>query len=468
MTQDNNTSCADGPRRDGEQWSLARRNYFLTLLCVVGVFNFIDRQIVSILIEPIKEEFHASDTEMGLLTGLLFASFYLVGAIPAARLAEYYSRKWVLSLSMIAWSVCTTFGGFAQNFVQLALSRIGVAVTEGGALPISQSLITDLYPPSGRARAFALLTSAQAVGVGISVFLGGWLSHNFGWRSSFLIVGLPGILVAVLFLTTVKEPRRGMSDPVQTDPEKERNPQPMSATLADRPNPVGKRDEAPPPLGVALRTLWSLRSYRYFVLTSVLGGLAGLGLLSWGPAFLIRVHGMSQVSVGGWFGATVASSLVLGALSGGALGDRLGKRGVQAYRWILAAGPFLSVGPGLLFCFSPNWQVAVASLFFWSLLLTTYQPVSTKLAQSLVPVRMRATAAVVLAFGTGVFGAGLAPVLVGFLNDIWQPYFGMDAIRYSMAVVTAAAAGGAATSLRAMRWIESDYRMVHGCDYPNS
>ncbi len=430
-------------------WSLARRNYVLALLCIVGIFNFIDRQIVSILLEPIKAEFGATDTQMGLLTGLLFASFYLFGAIPAARLAEHYPRKWVISLSLLAWSACTTVGGFAQSFWQLALSRIGVAVTEGGALPISQSMITDLYPPSSRARAFAMLTSAHALGVGISVFVGGLLSHNFGWRSSFFIVGLPGILFAVLLMATVKEPRRGMSDPVRTAPD--------ARDVATEP---------PPSFAVALRTLWSLRSYRYMVLTTILSGVAALGILSWGPAFLMRVHSMSQVSVGGWFGGSVASSLILGAFAGGTLGDRLGRNGVQGYRWILCAGPFLSIIPGLLFCFSPSWQMAVAALFVWSLLLTTYQPVSVKLAQSLVPVRMRATAAVVLTFGTGVLGSGLAPLLVGVLNDLWQPVLGADAIRWSLGLVTVFAAAGGASSLVAMRHIEADYRRVHGVDYP--
>nr|WP_176392426.1 MFS transporter [Sphingomonas sp. CDS-1] len=440
---------------DLNYWSPWRRHYFLTLLCIVGIFNFIDRQIVSILLEPIKTEFHASDTEMGLLTGLLFAGFYLVGALPAARLAEYFPRKWVIALSLLAWSGCTTLGGFARSFWQLATTRIGVALTEGGALPISQSLITDLYPAASRARAFAILTSAHAIGVGISVFFGGWLSHNFGWRSSFFVVGAPGVLFGILIMLTIKEPPRGLSDRMARRREEE-IVAPAAAVEA----------QTPPPFLAALRILWSLRSYRYLVLTTILAGVAALGFLSWGPTFLMRVHGMTQVQVGGWFGVTVASSLVLGALSGGFLGDRLGRNGVQGYRWMLSAGPLLSIIPGLLFCFSATWQVAVAALFFWSLLLTTYQPVGTKIAQSLVPLRMRATAAVVLTFGTGVFGSGLAPVLVGALNDLWEPTLGPEAIRYSLALVSVFAAAGAATSFLAMRWVEADYRSVHGVDYP--
>ncbi|CAN7646671.1 MFS transporter [Phenylobacterium sp. LjRoot219] len=426
-----------------ENWSSFRRNYFLALLCAVAVCNFIDRQIVSILLEPIKAEFHASDTEMGLLTGLIFASFYILGAIPVARLADRYSRKWVIAVCLLLWSVLTSLGGLAQNFRHLALSRLGVAFAEGGALPISQSIITDLYPLSSRARAFAILLSAQALGVGISVFLGGWLSEHFGWRSSFLVVGVPGVLLAALIIFTVKDPPRGLSD---------------------RSKPVGEA----PPIGTAFKMLWNLRSYRYLVLTTVFGGMAGVGFLSWGPAFLMRVHEMSPVRVGGWFGVTVSTSLIAGALIGGVLGDRLGRRGIGGYVWVATVGPLLSVGPGLLFAFSPDWRIAVGSLFLWSLLLTSYQPICVTIAQSIVPIRIRATAAMVLTLGTGFVGTGMAPVLIGALNDLFEPSFGADAIRLSLAITSLFAAAGALCALLAMRSLQADHRAVHGVDYPSA
>lgn len=422
-----------------ETWSPLRRHYVLAIICVVGIFNFVDRQILSILLEPIKQEFKATDTQMGLLTGLIFAAFYALASLPLARLADRHSRKWVISISLLIWSVCTSLGGFAQSFVQLAASRLGVALAEGGALPISQSIITDLYPKASRARAFATLAAAQAVGVGISVFLGGWLSQHFGWRTSFLVVGVPGILLFLLIAVTLKEPPRGLSD--------------------------GKTHvEEAPPLGATLRTLWSLRSYRCIVLTTIFCGMSGLAFLSWGPTFLIRVHHMSQASVGAWFGAVVTASLILGAIVGGVLGDYFGRRGVRGYMWVAALGPLLSVVPAMIFAFSPQWQIAVASLFFWSLLLMTYQPSCITMAQSVVPIRMRATAAVVVALGTGLIGTGLAPVLIGVLNDFFEPRFGSDSIRLSLAITSLFGLAGAMTSALAVFWFQEDHKSVHGVE----
>jgi MFS family permease len=412
-------------------WSPLRRHYLLAMVSLVGIFNFIDRQIISILLEPIKHEFQASDTEMGLLTGLIFATFYALASIPLARLADRYSRKWIISISLLVWSVCTSLGGLAQNFVQLAFSRLGVAVAEGGAIPISHSIISDLYPKSSRARAFAMFGACQALGVGISVFAGGWLSQHFGWRTTLLLVGLPGILLFLLMMITVREPPRGMADKV--------------VALEDA-----------PPIGAALRTLWELRSFRCLVLTSVFCGIAGLGVLSWGPAFLIRIHGMSQVQVGTSFGIAVSASLVIGALTGGVLGDRFGRAGVRGYAWLVTLGPVLSVVPGMLFAFSADWRFAVASLFLWSLLLTTYQPIFLTIAQTIVPIRIRATASVVLALGTGFVGTGAAPVLIGALNDLFAPSFGVDAIRLSLAITSLFAALGGLTALLAVLWLPKD------------
>lgn len=423
-------------------WSSTRRHYFLAIICLVGIFNFVDRQIISILLEPIKHEFNASDTQMGLLTGLIFAAFYALASVPLARLADRRSRKWIIATSLLVWSIFTSLGGLAQNFFQLALSRLGVALAEGGALPISQSIITDLYPRSSRARAFATLSSAQAVGIGISVFVGGWLSQHFGWRTSLVVVGIPGILLGMLIIFTLKEPPRGMSD-----------------------GKIGVVGDAPP-TGVALRTLWSLRSYRCMVLTATFCGVSGLAFLSWGPTFLIRVHHMSQVAVGAWFGIAVSASMVVGAIIGGILGDYLGRRSIMGSMWVATLGPLLSVVPALLFAFSPDWRLAVASLFVWSLLLMTYQPACLTMAQSIVPIRMRATAAVVLALGTGFVGTGFAPVLVGVLNDLFEPHFGSDAIRLSLAIASVFALAGAASSALAVMWLRKDLQSVHGADNP--
>ena len=330
-------------------WGRLQRNYVLLILCLSAAFSAIDRQIINVVLQPIKEEFHASDTAMGLLTGLIFAGFYAAGSIPIARLSDRYPRKLVLTLCLGFWSVMTSVGGIAQNFWQLAASRVGVAVAEAGAVPASHSMIADLYRRNFRATAIAVLSAASSVGIGLGVYLGGTLSEAFGWRVSFMLVGLPGLLLAGVMFLTVREPPRGMSDDK------------VDTSVA-------------PNFGRAMKVLMAIPSYPWLVLTVGLAGFTGYGFLGWGPTFLIRVHHMSPTNVGVWFGGAVASSLVIGNLLGGLLGDALGKRDIRAYLWVGGAGPLLSIPAALVFVTASDWRVAIVGLFAFTLLLTTHIP----------------------------------------------------------------------------------------------
>jgi MFS family permease len=185
---------------------------FLAVLCLVGLISFIDRQIITILIEPIKREFGASDTAMGALAGIIFSGFYALAAIPLARLSDRLSRRNVIAACVGFWSIMTSLGGFAVSYWMLAATRIGVAVGEAGAGPASHSVIADLFPLNRRATALGLLSAGQAIGIGTGVLLGGILTAAFDWRTSFLVVGFPGLIVAAILLLFFREPRRGMSD----------------------------------------------------------------------------------------------------------------------------------------------------------------------------------------------------------------------------------------------------------------
>ena len=191
-----------------QAWS---RHLVLAVLCLVGLLNYVDRQIISILLQPIKETFHASDTAMGVLTGILFAGVFSVISVPLARLSDVGSRRTVLAACIAFWSILTSLGGLAMSFWQLALTRVGVAAAEGGGMPASHSIITDLYPPAERTRALSVFASSQSIGIGLGVFLGGWLSQLFDWRMSFFIVGAPGLLAAIL-VRLMPEPQRGLAD----------------------------------------------------------------------------------------------------------------------------------------------------------------------------------------------------------------------------------------------------------------
>jgi MFS family permease len=419
------------PGSDPARWTPARRFYVLAVLCVVAVVYFIDRQIVTILVEPIKREFHASDTLMGVLTGPVFALSYVLAAIPVARLIDGRTRRNVLAICLVIWSVLTSLGGFAQSFLQLAFSRVGVAVAESAAPPTGYSMISDLYPAKFRATALAAFTASQSLGIGLGVVLGGVLSQAFNWRISFLIVGVPGVLLAGLLMATVKEPPRGLSDDIK-----------------------GALD--PIPLGVVFRQLWSIRSYRCLAAVTGLAGFTGYGMLIWGPSFMLRTFHLSRATAGLWFGFTTAAALMGGNLFGGVMADRLGKRDLRAYMWVAAAGPVLCIPAGLWFAASSNWRAALVAFFLLQFLLTSHIPASYAMSQTLVPSRMRATAASILGMSSTIIGSGLAPPLIGASNDLLQAHFGAAAIRYSVAIVMLGALAAAAAALLATIWIRGD------------
>src|SRR5262245_55990639 len=192
--------------------------YVLGVLFVVYIFNFIDRQILAILLQPIKEDLKISDTALGFLTGFAFAVFYTFAGLPLARLADRWVRRSLIAISIALWSVMTATSGLARGFSDLALARIGVGIGEAGATPPAHSLLSDYFPPEKRATALALYASGVPVGVGLGFWLGGWINDTYGWRMAFFVIGLPGVVMALIVRLTVREPIRGMSEhqPVST------------------------------------------------------------------------------------------------------------------------------------------------------------------------------------------------------------------------------------------------------------
>ena len=194
------------------EFSNMYRNYVLAMLTLVYVFNFVDRQLLVILQESIKNELHLSDTQLGLLSGFTFAIFYVTLGIPIARFADKGSRRNVVAMSLGLWSLMTAFSGLARNFVQLLLARIGVGVGEAGGSPPAHAMISDYFPPEKRSTALSIYSTGIYIGVLIGFLMGGYLNQRLGWRTAFFVLGIPGIIFCFLFYTTVKEPRRGATD----------------------------------------------------------------------------------------------------------------------------------------------------------------------------------------------------------------------------------------------------------------
>ena len=201
MTVSQSEPAADSQSRESQRYA----RYVLFVLFVVYIFNFIDRQILSILIDPIKEDLGVSDTAMGFLTGLAFAVFYTVAGIPIARLADRGVRRTIIAVGLAVWSLMTALSGAAQSFVQLALARVGVGVGEAACSPPAHSLISDYFPPEKRATAISFYNSGISIGVMFGYLAGGWIVQFFNWRVAFLVVGLPGILMAVVIRLTIRE-----------------------------------------------------------------------------------------------------------------------------------------------------------------------------------------------------------------------------------------------------------------------
>ncbi|MEQ9586507.1 MAG: MFS transporter [Parvibaculaceae bacterium] len=387
------------------------RYYVLGLLVLANAVNFIDRTILSILLEPIKLELELTDTQLGFLGGLAFALFYATLGIPIAALADRWRRVNVIAISMVVWSGMTAVCGLATNFAGLLLARIGVGVGEAGASPTSHSLISDYFPPEKRATALAVFSLGIPVGGMIGNFVGGWGAELYGWRTTFMLVGLPGIALALLIFLTLREPIRGMSDPVR------------------------KADNSRPKMLTTFRFLWSRLSFRHMALASALHAFVSYGTAVWNAPFLIRTHEMPIAEIGSWLGL-IAGIGAIGTFAGGYLGDALANR-FNDKRWymFLSGTSTMIMVPFQLFAYlSGNTSAVIASLFIASMLSGVFLGPSFAIAQALVTSRMRAVASAVLLFVINIIGMGMGPYVVGMLSDWLGAAFNAESLRYALCV----------------------------------
>ncbi len=308
-----------------------RSHYTLFLLLFVYTMSFIDRQIMGILIQPIKQEFQVSDTAMGALSGLIFAIFYSVLAIPFGRYADRANRRNFIAYCCGAWSAMTALCGMATGFWTLALARTGVAVGEAGGSGPSISMIADHYPPGQRARAMSIYQLGPQLGIWFGLALGGWIAHHYGWRAAFLAMSVPGLLAAVVLRFTAIEPQRGHWD----------------ATVREATTALAE------PLGVLLRDFWASRTFVGICLAGLMIGVVGYGIATWTPAFLVRSHGMTLQGAGAVLGLIGGSAAVAGTLFSGWLTDILAKRNRRWRVGVPVLGCMLALPTGIAFFLMP-------------------------------------------------------------------------------------------------------------------
>jgi predicted MFS family arabinose efflux permease len=393
--------------------------YTVGVLTAVYASSHVDRQIMAILLEPIKIELGATDTQMGFLVGLTFAIFYATLGMPIAMLADRVNRRNIITAAITIWSGMTVICGYAGTFFQLALARIGVGVGEAGSSPPSHSIIADLFSPEQRGTAMGIFALGVNIGLLIAYLAGGWLSENWGWRMTFVAVGLPGLLIAALLYFTVAEPRRGGADSM---------PHP-----APGPNPAGS---GAPKFSTVARHMWTVRSIRHLCIGGALAGFIGYGFVLWMPSFLVRSHGLSPTEVG--LTLALMSGLIggLGTFTAGKLTDVLAKRDIRWRAWVVTAGkagyvPFLAA-VFLVDDLTTALILYVIPAFFGGFYLAP----TFALIQSLVSVRMRALAASIALFILNIIGMGFGPQLVGVMSDWFAADYGDESLRMALLVLS--------------------------------
>lgn len=369
-------------------------NYALGVLFIVTMLNFLDRQIISILAEPIKNDLDLSDTQLGLMTGLSFALFYTTLAIPVAALADRWNRSRIIAIAVAIWSAMTVLCGLSANFVQLFLARIGVGVGEAGSAPATHSLIADLFPPERRAGALGIIGMSVPVGAFIAYAAGGWIAENMSWRAAFLIAGIPGILVALVMWFTVPDPRGKI---------------PLSAAFKPDPDKTTLKE--------ALLELSKKPAYWHLVAAGVLVQFVSYGLASFYGGLFVRVHAMGYGELGWKLGVMVGLSGGFGAWLGGKVGDIIG-RTRPLLPLIIIGLVLLIAAPGMIFAiYAGNADLAIALLAFPTFGATFYYGPTFAAVQLLASDQTRAMAVAIYLLIAGLIGLGLGPVFVGGLSD---------------------------------------------------
>lgn len=389
----------------------ANSRVMLWTLLVVYILNFLDRQIVAILAEPMKQEFGLSDTQLGLLAGPAFAVFYAVLGVPIARYADKAgtNRVWLISVSLAIWSGMTAVCGGAQNFLQLALARVGVGIGEAGCTPAAHSLIADTVPPEKRSSAIAFYGMGIPIGGLLGLIIGGIINDLYGWRAAFMIVGAPGILLALVLPKIISDPRRS------------------AETIQSASNSTAK-----PALSLreAAREVFASKAYLYVFIAASFTAFLSYGKGLWTISFFIRSHGLSTTEAGLSMAVALGASGILGTWLGGKMADVFGKRDKRHILTLPAIG--MALAAPILFAgyWVEDWRIAVALLIVPTILNASYYGPAYGCVQGLVRPEARAVAASLVVFGQNLIGLGMGPLLFGVLSDALEPIAGTDSVRW--------------------------------------
>jgi len=384
--------------------SKSYRSYVLNALFLVYILNFLDRGLLSIVSEPVMNELQITDGAFGLLTGIVFALLYSVLGIPLAHVSESKNRVWIMTICIALWSAATAASGLAQEidlgfmtlsgFVVLAMCRAFVGIGEAGCTPPANSLIADYYPPARRSTALGYYAMGVTMGTLSANLIGGPVAEAFGWRTAFMVIGFAGIVVAVIFKLTVKEPPRGYSDP---------------------PGAVRPKKAS---FSAALRELSSKRSFWTMAAGATLASFCGYGIVTFQTSFLIRTHDVSLTEATLLFNVPSAFAASVGVFLTGWVAEKIVKRRPNAIAWLPGIGLIVCVPFYLVAFGADNKWIALFGLCGGALVKYGYLAAQYTIGQGVVGIRTRATATAILLFIVNLIGYGLGPPFIGFVSEI--------------------------------------------------
>ncbi len=391
---------------------LAARRYAMVILAIVYMFNFIDRQILAILLPSIRQEFAASDAYLGFLTGTAFALFYVTLGIPIARYADRCNRRNLIAAAVALWSVMTAVSGLAMNTWQLLLARIGVGIGEAGCSPPAHSMIADLYPPESRSSAMGFYTLGISLGIMVAYLAGGWVVQHIGWREALFIVGVPGLLLALVVRFTLAEPRRGSSESREAS-------------------------AIQPRMLVVLRFLLGRPSFFHMTVAAGLSSFVGYSIVGFLPSFMDRSFGLEIAEIGRWLGLILGIAGGAGFFFGGYIADQLGRAGQRRSLVFIAVTILATAALYILMFSASTWTMTLLLFIVPAATSNVYLAPVLAQVQSLVGLRMRATSSALALLIINIIGLATGPLITGMISDALEPRFGDESMRYALLGVAA-------------------------------
>ena len=386
------------------------RHYLLIVLTALSAFNFLDQQLMSILLEPVRHEFGLTDIQLGLLSGIAFAALYTVLSVPAGLWAVGHSRRNLIAVAALLWGAMTMACGFAQSFAQLLVARIGVGIGEAGGLPPSQAWVSDTYKPSERATALAVLAAGVNLGAFLSFLVGGFVGHRYGWRPAFMVAGLPPLMLALLLRFTVNEAPR----PAVTGTAR------VGGSLAL--------------VGATMRQMWRDPALRQVLIAAVLAMTVGYGAIAWLPSYLVRSLHFNIAQAGAYLALSIGVGGAIGSWLGGLISDRLREYDVRWSLWFVAL-VFVGARPfAMAFYWTNDTALALVLFVLPAAVGAIHIGPAVAVLHERIDTRLRPLASALFMMILTLIGLGLGPLAVGSMSQIVFARYGEDSLRYALFV----------------------------------